>query len=652
MTSGGTVKRRKSCPRLTGFLVGTVIAGTAPAPQAAVSEPRISEKVEDALRPIPPSSVALAGEIGRRIDCTINHNIKALDLHKNFTRHFEEKKGPDVVGGFVGMGMLIDAVVRFAAYSKDPEMVAMKVSIVDTILAAQLENGYVGFYKPERRLWNRSPSAGDNWDIHELAFLIDGLVSDYHFFGNQRALDAAARTADFILDHWQDLPDYYDDKVDKHVLMTGIDWAMLKLYRATGADRFLGFSDSRKSLYDWDTPITIGRRPGVSGHMFAYFAMCVAQLDLYRLTGDVSLLRQTENAIDFFLNQDGLTITGSAGQREIWTDDQDGEAGLGETCATAYQVRVYDSLLRLTGEAGYGDLIERTLYNGLFGAQSPQGEKIRYYTPFEGERVYYSHQHMCCPGNFRRIIAEIPGLVCYRTASGGVAVNLLCASTTTLRLDNGIEVRLRQETDFPTTGRVTLTVSTDQASTFPIALRIPSWARDARLRVNDVPHPTDPVPGRFLTLEREWREGDKITLELPMPVRYIRGRKRNAGRVALMRGPVIYGLNLAANEEATDHGKRSFHDLRRILLDPATLTGPLPDASVRPGGTAVQIRAWREKYSGKADRQHEFTLTLTEFPDPDSQFIYFKVPDYEIQVDDELLGLARRLLTTTPFKEK
>ena len=113
--------------------------------------------------------------------------------------------------------------------------------------------------------------------------------------------------------------------------------------------------------------------------MFAYFAMCMAQMELYRVNGDPALLQQTEQAIDFFLAQDGLTITGSAGQREIWTDDQDGEGDLGETCATAYQLRAYESLLRLSGKSVYGDLIERTALNGLFGAQSPDGNRLRYY---------------------------------------------------------------------------------------------------------------------------------------------------------------------------------------------------------------------------------------------------------------------------------
>lgn len=85
---------------------------------------------------------------------------------------------------------------------------------------------------------------------------------------------------------------------------------------------------------------------------------------------------------------------------------------------------------------------------------------------------------------------------------------------------------------------------------------------------------------------------------------------------------LVYCLNLDANPEATLNGKRTFHDLRRLLLDPPTLAGPLPDDSVRPGGTAFQIKAWREDQSGLADVPHQFTLKLTEFADPGGELIY------------------------------
>lgn len=600
-----------------------------------IPEYLVQTKIEDKLTPVSVKQIKIGGEIGRRIDVTINNNIKNLNLQKNFTGHFEQKTGPDVVGAFVGMGMLIDASVRFAAYSNDPEMITIKNEIVEKIINAQLENGYSGFYKPERRLWN-SKGGGDNWDIHEMAFIIDGMLSDYQFFGNEKALEAAVKTADFIISRWNEMPADYAKEVDMHVLDTGIDWAIVRLYRITGEKRFLRFVEEVKSLYNWETPITIGRRPGVSGHMFAYFAMCMAQMELYRLSGNSDLLKQTENAIHFFLADDGLTITGSAGIREIWTNDQDGEGHLGETCATAYQMRVYESLLRLTGDSKYGDLMERTALNGLFGAQSPDGDKIRYYTPFEGEREYYHVEYMCCPGNYRRIISELPGMVFY-TTKNGISVNLYTNSSVQTELPNGTKLQLQQKTNYPGSGKIEISVTPEKEMDFAVLLRVPAWAENAGIKINGNNWEGEIKAGSFVSIQRKWSANDKIELDFPMEFRFVKGRKRNSGKVALMRGPVIYGLNLEKNQDATVNGKRTYNDLRRILIDPATLTGPVSDNSVRPNGTAAFIKAWREEYSGKADLKHEFELKLTEFPDPGSQFIYFKIPDYSIEVDDELI---------------
>ena len=153
----------------------------------------VPTKVQDKFYPINIASVKLGGEIGRRVDVTINNNIKKLDLNKNFISHFQQKLGPGLVGGaFIGMGMLIDACVRFAAYSHDPEMVLIKDESIDKIIRSQLDDGYSGFYKADKRLWS-------GWDIHEMAFIIDGFITDYELFGNERSLNSAIRTADFIL---------------------------------------------------------------------------------------------------------------------------------------------------------------------------------------------------------------------------------------------------------------------------------------------------------------------------------------------------------------------------------------------------------------------------------------------------------------------
>ena len=143
-------------------------------------------------------------------------------------------------------------------------------------------------------------------------------------------------------------------------------------------------------------------------------ARCLAQLELYRMQPEPPPARPDRSRARLHAHHDGLLITGGTGQSEIWTDDQDGRGDLGETCATAYQLRVYDSLLRLRGDARMGDLIERTIYNTLFAAQSPDGRRLRYFAPIEGQRVYWPTDTYCCPCNYRRIVSELPAMVFYQ----------------------------------------------------------------------------------------------------------------------------------------------------------------------------------------------------------------------------------------------
>ena len=185
----------------------------------------------------------------------------------------------------------------------------------------------------------------------------------------------------------------------------------------------------------------IGRRDLLEGHVYAYLARCLAQLELYRIEPDEKLLRPARRVVHFLTAEDGMAITGAVGQGEIWTDDQDGRTALGETCATAYLLRFCENLLRLEGDSRYGDLLERIVYNTLFGAQSPDGRCIRYYTPLEGNRVYFPADNYCCPCNYRRIVAELPTMVYYRSGPG-VAINLYTPSEATIDLDDDLLLKV------------------------------------------------------------------------------------------------------------------------------------------------------------------------------------------------------------------
>lgn len=510
----------------------------------------------DKLTPLSVRDVKVGGEIGRRIDITITNNLLKLDIDVDFLQPFRRQDGSP---GFIGLGMLIDSAARLAAHSDNAEVLALKRHIVGETLKLQSADGYVGLFPPEQRITSL-------WDVYELGYVVWGLLSDYRFYGEAASLAGARKAADYIMRNWSRLPADWgkDSGVSPNVAVTGLERTMLALYQETREQAYLDFVVKTRSLPEWDSGIVIGRRTGIEGHVYAYLCRSLAQLELNTLPADPRLTRTADRALDFMTRRNGMLINGSTGQVEIWTDDQDARGDAGETCALAYQLRFYDNLLCARGEARMGDLMERTIHNALFASQSPDRRHIRYYTSLEGGRVYFDKDTYCCPCNYRSIIAELPEMVYYK-APDGLAVNLYTPSQAKLALENNVSLSVSQSTSYPGDGSVSLTVEPSAPATFTLRLRIPLWAAGASVKVNGTPAAGTPAPGSFFDLRRVWEEGDQVELELPMRWRLVKGRQRQAGRVAVMRGPLLFCLDPAQNPELAN---LDGSDLGYIALDP------------------------------------------------------------------------------------
>ena len=222
----------------------------------------------------------------------------------------------------------------------------------------------------------------------------------------------------------------------------------------------------------------------------------------------------------------------------------------------------------------------------FFAAQSPDGRRLRYYVPFEGEKIYFDKDTYCCPCNFRRIVAELPGMIYYET-DGGVAINLYTESSVKVVLPLGVKLDLKQETDYPNSGHVTFSLDLSQSATFPLKFRIPRWCSSAaRIVINDNLVLEEINAGSFFTINREWKTGDVVKLEMPMQWRLVKGRKAQAGRAAVMRGPVLYTLNPELNKHIKPQ------DIKLLRLDPGSMPALIDSSYVRPEGLACRVKAW------------------------------------------------------------
>ena len=353
------------------------------------------------------------------------------------------------------------------------------------------------------------------------------------------------------------------------------------------------------------------------------------QLELYSRIPEPRLLNQARLMEEYLLHEDALLITGSCSHGECWHTDQRGDGECGETCATAYLIRTMGKLIQVTGNLKYGDIIERAVYNALFAAQSPEGRRLRYFTPFEGRRDYFQEDTYCCPNNFRRIVAEIPGFVYFRWKNGA-AINLYVDSEVRFELDGNKSVLVQQETDYPNSGNVDIKLELSEAAEFPLCLRIPAWCTQANISINNQP-PEIMTGGQSFVLERTWSDGDRIALRMPMKCRWIKGRKSYSGKVAFMRGPLLFCLSRKQKKLTAEI------DLNSITIDMKSLSDPFSDKTTRPDGLAFKVRAWSTEQRVSEDLDLE--LVLTEFPDPTGEATYFIPSNPAAAVSDEFIFL-------------
>jgi len=703
------------------------------------------------LESIDIQQIKVGGMIGRQIDMTINNNLLVLDYERDFLSPFKSKSSDY---GFIGLGNVMDAIARLAAYSGAPKLLELKKKLVAEIIDTQEDSGYIGIMKPESRIWGL-------WEISEMAYIVNGLITDYELFGEKKSLAAAVKLADYYTNRWMAEPNTVPGggHLQSYMTVVGSEAVMMRLYGLTRELRHLGYVTELRKVRQWDGSLVLGRHGKILGHAYTYLGVCLAQLRLYRITHDEKLLKAARKAFDFMLNGDGMVVTGQIGDHECWHNTQSGTVNLGETCATAYLLHLLDEWVRLFDNPLAGDIMERVIYNGLFAAQSPDGRHIRYYTPFECPRGGYFRDTYCCPSNYRRVISRLPEFVYYRTKKG-LVVNLYTPSEARIALVDGAVINLRQETDYPHKGKVILHVNPDKNADFQLKLRIPRWSDSATVSVNNQGQ-TLAYKGNWHVIERKWQKGDKVELNMPMKWRFIIGRKSQVGRVAIMRGPLVFGVNRAnivsniKNQPLIQNGstfssskvtienlttgkvcvvkttlninlyawpkekirlsddtelhirqetefpcdgdvvihidpekpikfpvrfripnwclnecdiyvnnkrermaladewviidrvwnrgdrvdlKVQSKDLRMITIDPQSIKGPFQEERFPGGRITARLNAWPPRAWYPSETHRDLTLTLTEFRDPKSEFIYFHVPDPEDKsfVEDEL----------------
>ncbi len=596
---------------------------------ASACERQDDSSGRDKLQPIQLKQTELQGEIGRRINDLIYKNFMMLDVDTFFIAPFQTRAFASG-GHYIGVGKVIDAGSIFTAYTNDPIVAARTLHLIDGIIQTRDSDGYIGIFKPE-------PEAHQNhynWALHEQEYLLIGLTRYWLATGDPKSIQYAKDLGDYVI------TTFSKDTKPEEVCTAGLPEAFLLLYKSTGDERYLNFAAEIRhgnskaevqcaSLLTWKQTFETE-----AAHVYVMLARCYAQTELYRYKELPSLLEMSEYMRHELLRTGGgLNVIGSASDGEWFSYTQNGAGLIGESCVTAYLIRWLESLMRLDGDLRYGDIMERTIYNALFAAQDPEGRKIRYFTPFTGPRVYFDQDGFCCPGNFRRIIAELPQKVYYKLADHGITVNLFTTSTATIDLEPDLFVTMAQETDYPNSGHVVFKVTPTKETTFALQLRIPRWCSNATVKINNQSPVAIPSGSNPYEIRRQWKAGDEVVLEMPMEWRFIKGHQLQEGKVALARGPVIYCLGTVQNEEIL----KKYPDFKGIVIDPASLGESEADSTIRPDGQKVTVEARAEAAGAWGKGAPHEKLVFTEFIDPSGIVTYFHILDLNLGVEDELM---------------
>lgn len=629
--------------------------------------------------------IQLNGIMGQRMMFT-RDAIHLMDTDAIFVAPWRDRR-PKKFEYFNGVGHMLEGLVLMAAYTGDPRDVALKDRIIDSILATQEADGYVGRFAPGERGRQQR-----NHDTEDQAHFLRAVAIDSQVFGSKPERRAAAeRMARWVMDTWVD--------AGKQTC-SGFDECFFSFYQATGDRAYLdfllkvSFPGNTFSTHGWGWQWWTGYDPASDTfdlygvHVYRACAIAKAQLEINRVYPHPQLPRTAPEIVGW-VKDGGASLPGVSGCSETFSKSQFGRVGLfnptlefmsktllkvGEACSHVYLGQFLETDFDLrAADCWHYDVIERILYNAIFAAQSKEarpewdGTKQRYEMPFEGPRSWFETPIYCCPNNFRKYIGQLPRLM-YKTRPDGIYVNLYEASRAVLDAGKG-RITVTQETAYPRDGKIVFRIDPERETKTAFHFRIPAWCARPSLKVNGKTV-ENVKPDSYAEVSRTWKKGDVVELDLPMQWRWISGIRDQDGRAGLTRGPLVFALNPVLSMvrgyhdlawEPEDYRKAvgyrvgareyaeyqpSYDLLQNLVIDAGSLSAPVADRTVFGDGIAAKVKAWSrpDKVGGKPDLE----LTLTEFADEGGRKTYFLLNDKKVAQPDPLFARELKERTLVP----
>jgi len=472
-------------------------------------------------------------------------------------------------------------IIEGASYSlqtiPDPKLDAYLDSLIWKIGLAQEDDGYLYTNRTIAEMHGGEGlhewASKNRWgldsilshELYNLGHLYEAAVAHYQATGKRTLLDIAVKSADLV---------NKDFGWDRETVYPGhqvIEMGLVKLYRTTGEKKYLDlarfFLDLRGPKgeeYNQAHKKVVDQTEAV-GHSVRATYMYSGMADIAAIEKDEAYLNAiTKIWEDIVYGKMYLTGgIGATGGNEGFADPYvlPNMSAYCETCASIGNIFTNERLFLLHGETKYIDILEKTLYNSMLSGVSLSGDRFFYPNPLESNGQHQRQAWFgcaCCPSNVARFVPAIPGYI-YAVTDNELYINLFISNDADISIGEN-RVSVSQKADFPWNGKVEISVNPEENIKFDLKIRIPGWALNEaipgdlyrftdqdstpiNISVNGESFEIESLDGGYAVISRKWKQGDKVEVEFPMPVRKIVADERikeNSGKMAFQRGPVIY----------------------------------------------------------------------------------------------------------------
>jgi DUF1680 family protein len=381
--------------------------------------------------------------------------------------------------------------------------------------------------------------------------LVCGLIDSHKYAHDPDAFSILQKTTETALPH---LP--------KHAIEHGQSWRpgkdesytwdesytmpenLFLAYQRGAGERYraLGVQFLNDVFFD---RLAAGQNDLAGRHAYSHVNSLCSAMQAYLTLGSEKHLRAAKNGFDMLAAQS--FATGGWGPDETLRAKDSADlydsltkthSGFETPCGSYAHFKLTRYLLRVTGDPGYGDSMERMMYNTILGAKPLEADgRTFYYSDynFKGRKLYSPHGWPCCSGTMPQVTADYRINTYFRDANG-VYVNLYIPSTVRWT-QRGTQIALTQKSEYPYDSQVRFEVKASKPAEFAVNLRIPVWAAGASVSVNGKREPAQ--AGSFARLQRLWKSGDRIEVELPMTTRLEAVDPQHPDTVALLMGPLV-----------------------------------------------------------------------------------------------------------------